>query len=196
MSSVEYWQGVYNKQDITLEPSNFAVFVKNMLKNVHSVIEVGSGNGRDAYFWGHSCRVNAYDIATKPTDTEKVTFHKANMTDISGKHSLFYSRFSLHSVNENVENFILAFCQKNCDYIAVECRSTKDKLAKELNKKNEGFNETSYAKAHYRRYVNLECLQKKLLDMGFEVLHSSESDTYAPYKGYNPTCLRIIAKKV
>ena len=67
-----------------------------------------SGNGRDAYFWGKECNVNAYDNATKPDNTDKVTFHKANMTEICGKHDLLYSRFSLHSIPEDIENLILS----------------------------------------------------------------------------------------
>lgn len=194
MSDVDYWRNVYSKNNAPMKPSNFAVFVKGMLNDVQTVLEVGSGNGRDAYFWGKKCNVNAYDNATKPDNTDKVTFHKANMTEICGKHDLLYSRFSLHSVPEDIENLILSFSKANCKYIAIECRSTKDSLANGLNNKNEGLHETSYAKAHYRRYVDFESFKKKLAEMGFNILHASESDTYAPYNGYNPTCLRIIAK--
>ena len=194
MSEVTYWTSIYEKKDIPSEPSNFAIFVKDTLKDVNSVLEVGSGNGRDAYFWGKSCTVNAYDIATKPADTQTVTFHQANMRDIYGTYDLMYSRFSLHSVTEDVEDFLLAFCKHNCKYIAIECRSTKDSLASGLNNKNEGSHETSYAKAHYRRYVNFESFKNKLTERGFNIVHASESDTYAPYNGYNPTCLRVIAK--
>ena len=193
MSDVSYWSKVYAGETLPLNPSKFAMFVKDTLKDVNSVLEVGSGNGRDAYFWGKTCSVNAYDIATKPTDTETVTFHQANMKDINGNHDLMYSRFSLHSVPEDIEDFLLAYSKTNCKYIAIECRSTKDTLASGLNKKNEGSHETSYAKAHYRRYVDFELFKTKLTGLGFHILHASESDTYAPYNGYNPTCLRIIA---
>lgn len=194
MSEVTYWTSIYEKKNIPSKPSKFAIFVKDALKGVSSVLEVGSGNGRDSYFWGQTCSVSAYDIATKPADTDKVTFHKANMTQICGKHDLLYSRFSLHSVPEDVENFLLSFSKGNCKYIAIECRSTKDSLASGLNNKNEGLHETSYAKAHYRRYIDFEFFKSKLLEMGFNILHASESDSYAPYNGYNPICLRIIAK--
>ena len=194
MSDVSYWSKVYAGETLPSNPSKFALFVKDTLKDVNSVLEVGSGNGRDAYFWGNTCSVNAYDIAAKPTDTETVTFHQANMKDICGTYDLMYSRFSLHSVTEDVEDFLLAFCKHNCKYVAIECRSTKDALATDLNKKNEGLHTTSYAKAHYRRYVNFELFKTKLMGLGFTIQHASESDTYAPYNGYNPTCLRIIAK--
>lgn len=194
MSEVTYWSSIYKKKDIPSEPSKFAIFVKDILKDVNTVLEVGSGNGRDAYFWGKTCNVNAYDIATKPNDTQTVTFHQANMKDICGTYDLMYSRFSLHSVTEDVEDFLLAFCKRNCKYVAIECRSTKDALASGLNNKNEGSHETSYAKAHYRRYVDFELFKTKLMGLGFTIQHASESDTYAPYNGYNPTCLRIIAK--
>lgn len=194
MSEVTYWSSIYEKKDIPSEPSKFAIFVNDTLKDVNSVVEVGSGNGRDAYFWGRSSTVHAYDIATKPADTRTVTFHQDNMKDIHGIYDLMYSRFSLHSVTEDVEDFLLDFCKHNCKYIAIECRSTKDSLASGLNNKNEGLHETSYAKAHYRRYVDFESFKNKLTERGFNIVHASESDTYAPYNGYNPTCLRVIAK--
>ena len=67
--------------------------------------------------FGARCSVNAYDIAAKPTDTETVTFHQANMKDINGNHDLMYSRFSLHSVPEDIEDFLLAYSKTNCKYM-------------------------------------------------------------------------------
>ena len=193
MSEKNYWTKVYQQNAIPTTPSLFATYCKENLKDIASVLEVGSGNGRDALFWGQTCTVHAYDIACKPQDTQNVTFHLGSMEKVQGDHDLLYSRFSLHSVTEEVEDYILNYAKQHCRYIAIECRTLKDKIATELNEYNEGNHATTYAKAHYRRYLDFETFKSKLKTIGFNILHAGESDTYAPYNGYKPWCLRIIA---
>jgi hypothetical protein len=193
MSQANYWKKVYKNKNIPTEQSLFATFCREYLKDVASVLEVGSGNGRDAFFWGQTCKVHAYDIACQPKDTENVTFHLGSMEKVQGQHDLLYSRFSLHSVQEEIEDFILKYGKEHCKYIAIECRTVKDSIATELNERNEGSHSTTYADAHYRRYLDYETFKTKLETMGFHILHAGESDKYAPYKGYSPWCLRLIA---
>ena len=194
MSELNYWSSYYEQKNCTSDqdPSKFARFVRAMLKNkINTVLEVGSGSGRDAYFLGRFYGVHAIDLACKPTDTPSVTFHQGSMTDITGVHDLLYSRFSLHSVSEDVEEMVLDFAKKQCSYIAIEARSTNDALANEQTCNNA---ETSYAAAHYRRYMNLNSMVQKLTSRGFEILYAEESDLFAPYKDDKPFCVRIIAK--
>jgi len=194
MSEKNYWTSYYEQKECTSEqePSKFARFVKSMLKdNIRTILEVGSGSGRDAYFLGRFYRVHAIDLACKPKDTPSVTFQQGSMTDITGIHDLLYSRFSLHSVSEDVEDIVLDFAKKHCSYIAIEARSTNDTLSN-----NQAINqaETSYAAAHYRRYMNLNFMVEKLTSRGFEILYAEESDIFAPYKDDNPVCVRIVAR--
>lgn len=194
MSEIDYWTTYYEHKECTSnqEPSKFARFVKSMLKNkINTIIEVGSGSGRDAYFLGRFYNVRAIDLACKPKDTPSVTFHQGSMTDITGIYDLLYSRFSLHSVSEDVEDFVLDFAKKNCSYIAIEARSTNDTLSNDQTVNQAA---TSYAAAHYRRYMNLNFMVEKLSSRGFEILYAEESNLFAPYKDDNPVCVRIIAK--
>lgn len=191
----EYWKSVYKKNSVPTDPSLFAQFCRKFLKDVRTVVEAGSGNGRDAYFWGRTCKVKAYDPACKPKDTESVIFMQEPMEDLKGSFDLLYSRFSLHSVSEETENILLNYGKKNCKYIAIECRTLKDSIAQGLNENNEGSNATTYAQAHYRRYLDYEEFVSKLKSMGFTILFAGESDHYAPYKEYKPWCLRVILKK-
>ena len=66
---------------------------------------------------------------------------------------------------------------KTVKYLAIEARSTKDplRLGGEMLSSSENRKETSYAKKHYRRYIDIGVIQKKLLDRGFKLLHVSES---------------------
>jgi tellurite methyltransferase len=196
MTDVEYWKTTYGTTNIPVVPSKFAKFTQEFLHCVRSVIEIGSGNGRDAYFWGETCQVHAFDNAVLPENTQTVTFHKKSMREISGQYDLMYSRFSIHSIPEDIEDYVLSFAKTNCKYIAIECRTDKDEIANQLNEKNEAINKTTYADAHYRRYINFDQFETKLKGLGFNILFSGESDTYAPYKGYKPFCLRIIAEHV
>lgn len=194
MSELDYWSSYYENRNCTSdqEPSKFARFVRSMLRdNIATILEVGSGSGRDAYFLGKSFRVHAVDLACKPTDTPTVTFQQGSMMDLTGTHDLLYSRFSLHSVPEDVEDAVLDFAKRQCTYVAIEARSTNDALA-DAQVTNRA--ETSYAAAHYRRYMDLDTMVGKLTSRGFEILYAEESDLFAPYKDDNPVCVRIIAK--
>lgn len=187
----EYLKSVYEKKSVPTESSLFARFCRDYLQDVRTVVEAGSGNGRDAYFWGETCKVQAYDPACKPEDTDNVRFLQQTMEEMEGRFDLLYSRFSLHSVPEDIEDRLLNYAKQNCKYVAIECRTLKDSIAEGLNEKNA----TTYADAHYRRYLNYETFVHKLKSMGFKILFAGESDTYAPYKEYKPWCLRVIAKR-
>jgi hypothetical protein len=189
----DYWKSVYKRKSVPTDASLFAGFCRDFLQDVSSVVEAGSGNGRDAYFWGQTCEVEAYDPACRPEDTNTVTFRQKPMEELEGAYDLLYSRFSLHSVPEETENMLLEYAKKNCKYIAIECRTVKDSIAKGLNEKNEGAHSTTYAKAHYRRYLDYEEFVSKLKSLGFQILFAGESDAYAPYKEYKPWCLRVVA---
>jgi len=193
-----YWKTVYNSHDVPLEPSLFAIFVEKYFssKQVSTVVEVGSGNGRDAYHWGERCKVDAYDTAWKPSNTSNVTFHQESMENLEGNYDLLYSRFSMHSVPLEVENKVIDFARCHCNFIAIECRTLKDSLATYVNEKNESYASTDHAPAHYRRFHSFEQFKEKLMTSGFEILYGEESDAFAPYKGERPWCLRIIAKSL
>jgi len=190
-----YWQNYYEHGNIPTAPSLFAQEIVNVDfgSPIKTVIEVGCGNGRDAYFLGKHFKVIAVDNANQPPSTDTVTFHQCSMDKIYGVYDLLYSRFSLHSVSEDVETAVLNYAFNNCKFIAIEARSVNDPLCKNANNKCESTNATSYAKKHYRRFINLNALTSKMKRIGFQIIHASESDEYAPYKDDKPFCVRIIA---
>lgn len=197
MSEVAYWSEYYKThKKAHVSPSLFAEFVASHFgESIESVLEVGCGDGRDAYYFGEQYTVTAFDIANRPADTSSVTFHQQSMDKISGTHDLLYSRFSLHSVTEEMEDCVLRYALEHCKHIAIEARSTKDQLGESRNEKNEGKAATSYATAHYRRFIDFEALRRKMETMGFEITFAEESDTFAPYKDDKPYCVRIVASK-
>lgn len=190
-----YWENIYKNKNITSSPSQFALYVADFFKDrgVHSIIELGCGNGRDAYFLSKVAQVTALDLAVKPKDSLNVKFVQTSMDNACGKHDLLYMRFSLHSITEDIEKKVLDFANQNCRYVAIEARSVNDPLSHGMTE-NEA--ETTYAKAHYRRYINIDELSERLKERNFSILYSGESNRFAPYKGTKPVCLRIIAQKI
>ena len=196
MSEQEYWSEYYKGQVVKKEPSLFAQFIRTHFKDsISTVLEVGSGDGRDAYYLGEKYKVMALDIATKPENTENCTFQKKSMASLSGSYDLLYSRFSLHSISEDIEDYVFQYALQHCASIAFEVRSVKDELASDRNKQNESRVATSYASAHYRRFFDLENIKQKMQRIGFEVTLAEESNEFAPYKDESPYCIRIIAHK-
>ena len=192
---IKYWNKIYKSENSTpTNPSPFSIFLLNNLikkESIQSILDLGCGNGRDSYFFSKHCNVVGVDLATKPEDGNNVTFYQQSMDSVTGKYDLIYMRFSLHSVPEEVEKNVLNYAQKNCRFLAIEARSTSDILS---DGKKENIVETSYASKHYRRYINMSELKKKVENRGFNVVHVSESDTYAKYKDTSPVCVRLIAK--
>jgi len=48
---------------------------------------------------------------------------------------------------------------------------------------------------HYRRFIVLEELVKRLRNIGFSIIEQEESDQFAPQKGENAVCIRVVARK-
>ena len=126
----EYWKKYYedrktNNGDIPA-PSPFAIFVKSRLPNTEFVLDYGCGNGRDTYYFGQEHTCIGLDPAVKPTNCDWAVFYNKTLKEynhIGEPFDLIYSRFSLHSVPEEEENYLLDFAGNNCKYIAIECRT-------------------------------------------------------------------------
>ena len=129
----EYWENYYitNKKDYS-PPSPFAIWLRTYIsdRNIKTMVDVGCGNGRDAYYFGRwKYVVTGVDNAVLPENNNLTTFKKMSMCDLEGQFDILYSRFSLHSVNEEVEDKLLKYTANNCKYIAIECRSSNDPLS-------------------------------------------------------------------
>ena len=112
---LNYWTNVYEKNEMPSSPSKFALFVMDELNDrINTIVDVGCGNGRDSYFLGRTKEVVGVDNAVKPSNNGKVTFLNCSMSEINGKYDLLYSRFSLHSVDEDIENRLIDYAYKNC----------------------------------------------------------------------------------
>jgi len=191
----KYWESYYKTTEI-FEQSDFAEFVLRYIKPTESIIDLGCGTGRDSiYFANNSITTIAVDQSETAIDnlnnvcndylsTICVDLKDLDMSDIT--HA--YSRFSLHSIEEDTENILLHNIKNNIsDKFFIEVRSDKDKLV----------NQTT---DHYRRFINFESLLTKLITFGFKINYAELSKGFSIYNtkfnvNYNeldPTLIRIV----
>lgn len=202
-----YWNDFYNKKhsDIT-EKSRFAEYIlKNKLKEGMQLIEYGCGNGRDAlYFSKNRIRVLGIDASKtaienlKDENTEAVfvcaDFTKAE--DITEESfDVCYSRFTLHAIDLESEKKLIdqSFRMlKEGGIFCIEARSVNDPIyAKgECVGKDEYFYND-----HYRRFLRIEELTKRLAHAGFLIEYAEENIDFAPSSQDNPPIIRVIARK-
>src|SRR5689334_20507498 len=108
MVDIPYWDEFYEKGEVPLESSTFAKSVLHKIKKDEALIELGCGNGRDAYFFAaHGIPVYAIDISHSVTklrvENGNPTFIHADFTNLANSfqnksYGTIYSRFTLHSV--------------------------------------------------------------------------------------------------
>lgn len=184
---VNYWSEFYSKNH-TLESSPFCRFVLEFFSNKESltILDAGCGNGRDSYALATRNTVIGLDTAEYiPEATHKCTFETGDFCSYNkDRFDVIYSRFTLHSIDDQQQEEFLSSITKKGTYICIECRSDGD-----VNTVRE------HGDDHYRNFVNFDRLNSLLVDLGFTVLFSEEKTGFAPYKNEDPVCVRFIAEK-
>ena len=202
----DYWNKYWAEHSVPFAPSLFAKFVLQHLPPQAMLCELGCGNGRDAvYFSMNNICVDAYDLACNEIEYLQKKYASTNLQFFVGdfsklfsveeKYNAIYSRFTIHSVTEEQEDAVLAWAYtalKKGGCVFFESRSIKDPLLQTGEKLSSNENFTD----HYRRYMDAEKFQKKLLKLGFDIVYREESDLFAPYGDEKPMIVRIIAKKM
>lgn len=181
----KYWENFYcSKKEKKHSPSDFCRFVCDTFSfHEKTMIDFCCGNGRDSYHLAkYSSRIFAIDYAIQNDNMDNITFIQSEILQFiqSNKNNQFditYSRFGLHSLDEETENAILDYSNT----VFFEFRSDKD---------------TSFINDHYRRTINGNYFIKKLIDRGYEIIYFIESNNLAVYAEEDPMIIRVIASKV
>jgi SAM-dependent methyltransferase len=191
--------------------STFAQFCqKNFFnKNEFNIVEIGSGNGRDAIYFA-KCKHNviaidqssvALEIEKEALDNKiKNSFRPINSDFICEDYSkyqpidVFYSRFTIHAITKEEEEIILLKIYeslKKGGVFCVEVRTIKDPLYK-VGKRCD---DNTYLTDHKRRFIDSEKFLKQTLSLGFKLLYFNEKNNLSVYKEDNPVLMRIILRK-
>ena len=205
----KYWNKYYQSQKKKSPASNFAKFInKKFLKKKDIVLDVATGNGRDAFFlskytkfvFGIDKSKIAIDINNKKADyldLKNISFKNLKSQQIKffkKKITFIYARFFIHAISEKVENKFLNdlknyFGKKVT--VGLEFRTTNDML---INKGIKiGTNERFYT--HYRRFVDFKKFEKKLKDKNFKILYKKVGVNLSKTSTENPYLCRLIIRQ-
>lgn len=204
----DYWENYYKTHRILLEPSLFAKHVlKHHIKPKSLLVELGCGNGRDAIFFAYNnVKVLAIDQCEKEISyLAKINKHNnlrllcSDFTRLDNMEpcDTIYSRFTLHSIDEEGENRTIDWAHNhlnNGGKILIEARGHKNELHG-LGQPVEGHPNAYIHDDHYRRFINLDEMCEKLKTKGFDIFLAEEKSGFAPFRDTDHVFIRIIAIK-
>ena len=208
VNDINYWNKYYHNNKKLTPKSNFALFIKKkFVKKNFNILELGTGNGRDAFYLSKffksiiavdqsSSAIKENKLKSKRLGINNLTFKKLNVNNLLNlknkkRINLIYARFFIHSIDLRKEDLLIKNLSKftNKDiYIALEFRTIKDKLM------NKGKKISKYERItdHYRRFINPDNLIKKFLKNGYKVFYKKNGTNLSKTKTENPHLSRII----
>ena len=209
--STVYWANFYARMEYT-EGSTFFEFVNARPETPQVVFDIGCGDGRDSCAFGSAGRmVTGFDrsevgveharahVVEAKVDA-RVSFEVCDVSDAERLGSLiteriggseepvmFYLRFFLHSIPEDVQEKLMGTIgdlARHGDVFAAEFRTDEDEEKTKVHGK------------HYRRFQNGPAFGARLAnDYGFTVLYEETGTGLSPYKGEDPVLYRVIARR-
>ena len=188
------------------------MFFANEIIPESVVIELGSGNGRDAMFLGkcvhHVLAVDGSEAAiiscvadAKQQGLKNIDFMHSLIDDLELGNKIqnkllsvsddlpiyIFSRFFLHSINEKDEDKLLCLIAQLLESrngkIYFEFRTTEDELL------------SKYTGAHYRRYVDPARLINKFNDINYTADYHVQGVGFAKYKTDDAHVARLVFSK-
>ena len=203
---INHWDEYYKRDNIPSFPSPFAKYVGNKLGTKQTILEIGCGNGRDSKFFatqGHQVTGldrsgEAIELCKKLYSYENLEFFFGTIADIAKinkkKFDLIYSRFVFHamSLSKEIETLKTSYQLLNKDgQFFIECRSINDPLSQ----KGKILSHTERVDGHYRRFIILEDFKQRLVQVGFTIIKTIESNGLAKFGKDDPVVIRIHAIK-
>jgi len=203
-----HWNTYYKHAKVPGNPSPYAETVLPHLQPGSTLLEIGSGNGRDtAFFASHGIQVTAIDRSEAAIELCReshreypISFMAGVLSDLwpqfgTKKFDSIYCRFVLHAMPLSEEIATLHHCSqlmKPGARLYIECRSINDPLAR----KGEILSKTERIDGHYRRFIVLDELKERLSQASFKVVDAIESDGLSAHGNDNPVVIRITSERV
>jgi tellurite methyltransferase len=218
MQTKDYWNQFYNKKALVINPSPFAVWCleQGHISDKNSVLELGCGNGRDAFtFISKGIFTLALDAAQIAIEINNDKLEQdgnshlgrfvaldfndiAQLPHIAGdllkQTDRIYCRFVLHAIPKDIADNLVQFLFDHMSpgtQFCMEFRTTKDPLFK----KGEALSDTERMTDHYRRFIDAPAFRKALEAMGWEVTYFVESNGLAVFREEDPVVCRMVATR-
>tara|TARA_B100000787_G_C16038492_1_gene225917 strand:- start:3 stop:635 length:633 start_codon:yes stop_codon:yes gene_type:complete len=207
----DYWNKIYKGKSVINKPSDFAIFCQNnFFSKDQTLVDIGAGNCRDTlYFLSNKLNVHSIDqslpkiknlIINKSIELSihNCNFYKDDFVNFEyekiKKIDIYYSRWTLHAINLKDEVKLFENITKNFkkdNLFCIEARTTNDHLygKGKLVEKNAFFSD------HFRRFIDLNEFNKKVLKYGFKVLYLEESNNFSKTIADDPILFRAILSK-
>lgn len=209
-----YWEQYYVSAKKEA-PSTFCKQVNKILEDKYLILDIGCGSARDSFEFananheviGIDSSKKAIEFANSVIEKEgyiNVAFQLIDISDeadfsrrldeiknnaeIKNIKILYYSRFFLHSIDENIENLLLNVITKYLtkgDIFAAEFRTKEDE------------NRYKAYDNHYRRFIDEKELLRKLKTKCnmTKVILFEKGTGFSKYKDEDPFLARIIVEK-
>ena len=201
-----YWDAYYQSNGAPAITSNFAQSILSSVDKSKTLLELGCGNGRDAFFFARNgIQTVAVDLSAKAIELnssfghDNVAFQLGDFTALENDrfHNIgnIYSRFTLHSVDHESYERTLDWCVNNLQaggMLFLEARTVNDPLCGQGTDVGQG----GWVTTHYRRFAKTMDVMRDLEERGFKLIHVSENFTDSWYKSDHAACYRITATKV
>lgn len=175
----DYWVKFYQDKEKLADiekPSDFAYFCFSKIRHNTKLLDIGAGNGRDSKLFSGKSFVTSVDYAYG----EKVSLEEFMATN-DVKFDYVYSRFFLHTISEELEQKFFDWLPTITKaYLFLETRSVNDS----------GFNND-----HNRRLIDGNLLLVNIIKRHFRIKYFKEGKNMAIFQNFNPTVIRLIAKK-
>ena len=202
-----YWEDFYKSArsaDVPPDPSAFAAWTQERLRNEQLVVEFGFGTARDALWFlrqGHAVR--GYDFATSAVDAANrhaeslpgdASFAVLDLSDTSAVGAAVddlsahpaapavYGRFLIHSLTDVGRANLIEVASGLGAELFVEFRTGKD----------EGM-EHIFGDDHYRTYLDPESVADEIEERGGRVTTLDQGHGRAVYKSEDPHVARVLA---
>ncbi len=207
----KFWNKFYLvKKEIKIpKPSSFGIFFnKKFVKKNNKVLEIGCGNGRDAFLFSKKAKkIIALDksknaikinLLVSKKFKKKIIFLNKDFIEIYKikriEFDILYARFFLHTINYKQENELfklINFLKKKHKFIVgMEFRTSKDALIK----KGKYINKNTRFTDHYRRFISVPKFLKKIKKNNFEILYIKQGINLSKTENENPNLCRLIFK--
>ena len=205
----KFWNKFYLiKRELKIpKPSSFgSFFYKNFIKKNNKVLEIGCGNGRDAFLFSKKTKnVIALDqsktaikinLLISRKFKKKIKFINKDFIEIHKmskiQFDILYARFFLHTINYKQENelfnLIKYLKKKNKFIVGLEFRTNRDVL----KKKGKYINKNTRFTDHYRRFINVPKFLKRIKKNNFKILYFKQGINLSKTKNENPNLCRLI----